>query len=83
MLNRFRIKFGISEDRAFELENSLKINRKDDLFSEEREYLDELSNILEGEKIIDAKSRRLLTRISALLGITEERVVELEKIHFS
>ena len=82
MLNRFRIKFGISEDRAFELENSLKINRQDDLLSEEREYLDELSNILEGEKIIDAKSRRLLTRISALLGITEERVVELEKIHF-
>lgn len=83
MLNRFRVKFEISEDRAFELENSLTKNQQNNLLSEEKEYLDELSNILEGEKIIDAKSRRLLTRISVLLGITEERIVELEAIYFS
>ena len=83
ILNRFRVKYGLSEDRAFELENSIKKNQQNDLNSEELEYLGELNNILEGEKTIDTKSRRLLDRFSVLLGIGKDRVVVLEKIYLS
>lgn len=80
MLNRYRIRYEISEERAIELENSLKNNQQEKLSLDEKEYLDELKNILEEEKTIDDKSRRLLDRFSVLLGIDKERALELEDI---
>lgn len=83
MLERIRVKYGITQERAVLLENEL-INSHHQLLSlEEREYLTELKNILEDEKTIDEKSKRLLTRYSVLLGITEERSIELQTMHFS
>jgi len=77
MLDRKRQKYGISEERALELEKTLM--PKNELTSEEQEYINEVKdcavdgNISEGDK-------RILQRLAAKLGISEQRAIELENI---
>ncbi|MBE6301345.1 MAG: hypothetical protein E7085_05750 [Parabacteroides distasonis] len=75
LLDRLRIKLNISEGRAKELEGSLKVLQ---LTEEEREYLEEYKACLDEDGEISPKERRLLDRFRDKLGISEERVLELE-----
>ena len=77
LLNRIRESLGISEKRAKELEIFLSIPKLTDA---EKEYLDEYKACLEEDGEITAKERRLLNRIRESLGISEERVNEIEKL---
>ena len=67
-------KYGISEERATELENSLTAQK---LTEEEQEYLDEYKNIIADGEITE-KERRLLDKILKLNGISTERAREIE-----
>lgn len=74
LLEKIRVKFGISEQRASELEESLTILR---LSEEEQEYLNEYKEIIvDGE--VSEKERRLLDKILKLNGISQERAKEIE-----
>ncbi|WP_061869396.1 hypothetical protein [Prevotella intermedia] len=74
LLEKIRVKFGISEQRASELEESLTILR---LSEEEQEYLNEYKEIIvDGE--VSEKERRLLDKILKLNGISQERAREIE-----
>jgi hypothetical protein len=74
-LERFRIKKGISAERALELEN--KLSSLGNLSENENEYLEEFQELInEGE--ITEKERRTLNRMANRLGISEERVSQLE-----
>ena len=69
-----RIQFGISEQRAKELEDSLTTLQ---LTEEEQEYLNEYKEIIvDGE--ITEKERRLLNKILKLNGISQDRAREIE-----
>lgn len=74
MLNRIRLSLGISEERAAELEASLKPQLTDD----EQEYLDMYHEYAEKGEITE-KERRRLDKFAAALGISEERVNEILK----
>ena len=74
MLEKIRVQFGISEQRASELEESLTALQ---LTEEEQEYLDEYKEIIaDGE--VSEKERRLLDKILKLNGISQERAREIE-----
>ena len=76
MLDRVRKSLGISEQRAAELETSLKTPQ---LTEDEQEYLDMYREYAdEGE--ITEKARRRLDRFASALGISPERMKELESI---
>ena len=75
LLNRLREKLGISEERAKELEDSLK---QPQLTTEEQEYLDEYKACLEDGKHVSEKERRLLEKLRKMLGISEDRAKEIE-----
>ncbi len=77
LLDRLRTKLNISEERAKELEESLKTPQ---LTEEEQEYLEEYKLCLEEDGEISSKERRLLDRLRDKLGISVERAKELEKL---
>lgn len=75
LLDKLRIKLGISEKRAQELEESLQQSQ---LSAEEQEYLAEYRDCLAYSGKISAGERRLLNRLREKLGISESRAAELE-----
>ena len=77
LLNRLREKLGISEERAKELEDSLK---RPQLTADEQEYLDEYRALLDGGNSISDKERRLLEKVRTMLCISERRARELENL---
>ena len=75
VLERFRQKFNLSEDRANELKNILL--SAVDLNSQELEYLKEYETFIQDGDIKE-RERRLLNRVANLLGISEDRALEIE-----
>ena len=75
LLDRLRNKLNISEERAKELEESLKAPQ---LTEDEQEYLEEYKLCMEEDGEISSKERRLLDRLRDKLGINVERAKELE-----
>lgn len=75
ILERFRTRKGIPENRAIELEKIL--TSIGDLNENEKEYLEEFQELLNEGEITD-KERRILNRFANRLDISEERVVQLE-----
>ncbi|WP_172915771.1 tellurite resistance TerB family protein [Capnocytophaga canimorsus] len=69
-------KYNINPDRAKLLE-SIVINRGD-LSKEEKEYLEKFKMFTMDDAVSD-RERRILNRLANLLGISEERAIELEK----
>lgn len=76
LLERLRKHLGISEERASELEESLSPTLTD----EEKNYLDEYRLCLEDGGSISTGERRLLDKFRIRLGISEERVKEIENM---
>ena len=74
LLERKRIKLGISQKCAAEIENSLL---QPQLTEDEQEYLEAVKEELVGGKIPEA-SRRLLERLKKRMDISEERAKEIE-----
>lgn len=74
LLNRLRDSLGISEQRAKELEASLSPSLTDD----EKEYVEALKESM-ADGVISQRERRLLEKLRASMGISEERAKELEK----
>lgn len=75
MLDRIRLSLGISEERAQELEASLKPQLTED----EQEYLEMYREYMEKGEITE-KERRRLDKFASALDISEERRKELERI---
>lgn len=75
MLDRIREKLGISEERALELEESLKPKLTED----EQEYLEMYREYAE-KGVISEKERRRLDKFAVGLGISTERKSDLEKM---
>ena len=76
MLERMRQSLGISEQRAAELEASL---HKPQLTEDEQEYVDMYQEYAE-EGAISEKIRNRLDRFASALGISPERVKQLESL---
>lgn len=76
MLDRIRQSLGISKERAQELEASLT---KPQLTEDEQEYLDMFHEYAEKGEVTE-KERRRLDKFAAAMGISAERVKEIEKI---
>lgn len=76
LLNKLRIKLGISEVRAAELEESL---HKPQLTEAEKEYLEAYEDALE-DGVISEKERRLLDKLMKINDISAERASEIEKM---
>ena len=74
-LERKRIKFGISPERAAEIENSCVPQLTD----EEKECLETFKEMTEGKEMTD-RIRRILERERESLGITKERAMEIEQM---
>ena len=77
LLNKLRVKLGISEERAEELEASLQ---KLQLTEEEQEYLEAYQDAME-DGIISGKERRLLDKLMKINNISEERAKEIEMLN--
>lgn len=76
LLDKIRVKLGISEERAYELEASLS---KPKLTDDEKEYLDEYKAVaIDG--VVTEKRRRLLDELRKMLDIPDERAREIEKL---
>ena len=73
-LERKRIKFGISVERALEIEKEIQPSYTE----EELEYIDTYKDIV-GDDEVTPKKRKILERERESLGISKERCVELEK----
>lgn len=73
-LERKRVRLGISEDRAKEIEEECMPQ----LTSEEKEYLEALKELGEVD-LQNPRIRRMLDHERDDLGISEERALELEK----
>ena len=76
MLDRIRQSLGISKERAQELEASLS---KHQLTEDEQEYLDMYREYAEKGSVTE-KERRRLDKFAAAMGISAERVKEIEKV---
>ena len=74
MLDRVRKSLGISEDRAAELEASLHSSQ---LTEDEQEFLDMYREYAEEGEITE-KARKRLDRFASAIGISPERMKELE-----
>ena len=74
LLDKIRIKNGISEERAKELESTLTVPQ---LTDDEKEYLEAFKDACEDGKVSD-KQRRLLEKLRVMYGISKERARELE-----
>ena len=76
LLDKIRVKLGISEERGKELEVYLS---KPSLTTEEQEYLNEYRDIVsEGE--ITPRDQRFLDKLKRVNGISEERAAEIENL---
>lgn len=75
LLEKLRKYLGISEERALELEESLKPTFTED----EKEYLEEYRLCLATGNTISASERRLLDKLRDQLGISEERAKNIER----
>ena len=75
-LERARIRLGISEERANEIEVAFSAPK---LTDEEKEYLDEVKAMLEDGEI-GPRERKSLERARIRLGISEERAKEIESL---
>lgn len=75
LLDKIRVKNGISEKRAQELEASISVP---ELTDDEKEYLEAFKDACEDGKVFD-KQRRLLEKLRVMYGISEERAKQLEK----
>ena len=76
LLNKFRAKFGISEERGEELEAMIM---QPSLTPEEQEYLTEYKEIIaEGE--VSEREQRFLDKLRKANGISEERAAEIENL---
>ena len=76
LLAKLRVKNGISEERAKELEATLSAPQ---LTDDEKEYLEAFKDACEDGKVSD-KQRRLLEKLRVMYGISEERARELENM---
>jgi len=76
LLDKIRVKNGISEERAKELEATLSPPQ---LTDDEKEYLEAFKDACEDGKVSD-KQRRLLEKLRVMYGISEERSKQLEKL---
>lgn len=76
MLERIRISLGISEERAKEIESLLF---GIPLTEDEREYVEMYKEYLEDGEISE-KERRRLNKFAMALGISQDRINELEKL---
>lgn len=74
LLDKIRVKNGISEERAKELESTLTVPR---LTDDEKEYLEAFKDACE-DGLVSDKQRRLLEKLRVMYGISEERAKELE-----
>ena len=77
LLEKLRVKLGISQIRATELEDSLLLANLSD---EEKEYIEEYHACLADDGSISSGERRLLDRLRHKLGISQDRALELEKM---
>lgn len=77
LLEKLRVKLGISESRATEIEASLL---RPQLTEEEQEYLNEYKECIKGGGVITSGERRLLNKLRITLGLSELQAEELEKI---
>lgn len=75
-LERIRVRLGLSESRAAEIEASVVTPN---FTSIEKEYYDEVKAVLEDGEI-QSKERKYLERIRTRLGISEERAKEIERL---
>lgn len=73
VLERLRKNLGLSNEEAKQIEEQFM-----QLGQNEKEYLEEYQAIIADGEITE-KERRLLNRLSSSLGISEERIKELEK----
>ena len=76
MLDKFRIRLGISEERAQELEASCS---EPELSEDEQEYL-EMYKEYASDGEITARDRKMLNKMRDRMGISEERAKEIESI---
>lgn len=76
LLDKIRVKNGISEERAKELEATLNTPQ---LTDDEKEYFEAFKDACEDGKVSD-KQRRLLEKLRVMYGISEERARELENM---
>ena len=76
LLDRIQGFIGISKERASQLE---KQRNQPKLSPEETEYVEEYKYCLEHGNEITPVERRLLDRLKSKLGISDERVAEIEK----
>lgn len=75
LLDKLRVKLGISESRATEIESSLL---KPQLTEEEQEYLNEYNECRRESGVISSGERRLLNTLRITLQLSESRAAELE-----
>ena len=75
MLDRTRQSLGISEERAKEIEKSLKPQLTED----EQEYLEMYREYAEKGEITE-KERRRLDKFAQALGIETKRIKEIERL---
>lgn len=75
MLDKFRVRCGISEQRALELEASCA---KPQLTEDEQEYL-EMYREYAAEGSISERDRKMLGKMRVRMGISEERAKEIEQ----
>lgn len=76
-LEKTRMRLGISESRAAEIEASIC---QPQLTDEEKEYLDEVREVRKDYDGISQKERKYLEKTRIRLGISIERANELEKL---
>lgn len=76
-LEKTRIRLGISESRAAEIEASVSQSQ---LTDEEKEYLNEVQEVREDYGEIGPKERKYLEKTRIRLGISVERANELERM---
>lgn len=74
LLERLRVKCGISPKRSIELEKQLK---EPQFSTEEKEYLEAYQEV-STDGLVSEKEHRILDRLRSMLGITEERAKEIE-----
>ena len=74
LLDKIRIKNGISEERAKELESTLTVTQ---LTNDEKEYLEMFHEYAEKGEITE-RERRRLDKFAQALGLTKKRIEELE-----
>jgi hypothetical protein len=79
LLERKRVRWEISEERANELEQMCSSSSDADYTNEEKEYIEIYQELSADGEMTDRK-RRMLDRERDLLGISQDRAKELESL---